>query len=183
MSNRFWPGAVLAGLLLAVALVGGTAIAKSSKAPNKATVTASGKFSSKFKINRLGVFTDSSHFTPGAVVIRSGGTLTLKNKANDPHTFSIVTKKDLPKTRGQLNNCGAPNTICSKLNLAHQVDQQGNPAKPVVDIGTAGVDQPGDSFVLSPKGSQTVNLSAKSGTTLYFMCGIHPWMQGTLKVR
>jgi plastocyanin len=183
MLNRFWRPAIFAVLVLALAAVGGTAVAKSKKAPNKATVTASGKFSAKFKINKEGVFTDGAHFTPGTVTIASGGTLTLKNRAQEPHTFSIVTKKDLPKTRGQINNCGAPNTICAKLTAAHEIDPQGNPAKPVVDVGAAGIDQPGDSFVLAPKSTQTVNVSAKKGTTLYFMCGIHAWMQGVLKVR
>jgi plastocyanin len=183
MLNRFCRPAVFAVLVLALAAIGGTAVAKSKKAPNKATVTAGGKFSAKFKINKEGVFTDGAHFTPGTVTIASGGTLTLKNRAPEPHTFSIVAKKDLPRTRRALNNCGAPNTICGKITVAHQFDQQGNPGKLVVDIGAAGIDQPGDSFVLAPKSTQTVNLSAKKGTTLYFMCGIHAWMQGVLKVR
>lgn len=182
--DRLWRPAVFAVLVLALAVAGGTALAKSKKVPNKVTVTAGGKVSSKFGINRFGVFRDAAHFAPGVVVLRSGGTLTLKNRdAQEPHTFSIVAKKDLPKTRRKLENCGAPNTICDKVGLAHEFDQQGNPTKPVVDVGAPGVDQVGDSFVLEPKKSQTVNLSAKAGTTLYFMCGIHAWMQGSLKAR
>ena len=181
MSHRFHRRAIFVALALLIAAAGGTALAKS--APNKATITAGGGGSGKFKINKFGTFTDKSHFTPGTVAIRSGGTLTLKNTADQPHTFSIVAKKDLPRTRRQLGNCGAPNTICEKLSLAHQIDQQGNPAKPVVDVGGPGIDQAGDSLVLTPKKSQTVNISAKKGTTLYFMCGIHAWMQGVLKVR
>ena len=38
--------------------------------------------------------------------IKSGGTLTIVNKAKDgPHTFSIVDKKDLPRTTKQINQC------------------------------------------------------------------------------
>jgi hypothetical protein len=182
--DRLWRPAVFAVLVLGLAVVGGTALAKSKSAPNKVTVTAVAKFSAKFKINKYGQFTDGAHFAPGDVTIRSGGALTLKSKdAQAPHTFSIVAKKDLPKTRGKLNNCGAPNTICGKIALGHQIDQQGNPAKPVVDVGAPGIDQVGDSFVMGPKSSQTVNLTAKKGTTLYFMCALHPWMQGVLKVR
>jgi hypothetical protein len=184
MAHRFGRPAALALLVLALAAIGGTAMAKSKKVPSKATITAGGKFSAKFKINRYGLFKDGAHFAPGDVTIRSGGALTLKSKdPQAPHTFSIVAKKDLPKTRGKINNCGAPGTICDKINTAHQIDQQGNPAKPVVDIGVAGIDQAGDSFVMAPKSSQTVNVSAKQGTTLYFLCAIHPWMQGVLKVR
>src|SRR5690242_727801 len=184
MLHRFWRPAALAMLLLAVAAVGGTALAKSRKVSNTATVTAGGKSTSKFKINRFGLFTAKLRFSPGTVLIRSGGTLTLRNKdRQEPHTFSIVAKKDLPRTNRQLNNCGAPGAICDKLNTAHEIGPDGNPQKPVVDVGAPGVDQAGDSFVLAPKSSQKVTLSAKKGTTLYFMCGIHPWMQGVLKSR
>jgi hypothetical protein len=183
MAHRFGRPAALALLVLALAAIGGTALAKSKKAPSKATVTAAGKFTSKIKINKFGQFTDASHFTPAVVLLRSGGTLTLKSRSEAPHTFSIVAKKDLPRTRRQLNNCGAPGTICEKLSLAHEADQEGNPTKPVVDVGAPGIDQVGDSFVMNPKQSQQVNLSAKAGTTLYFLCGIHAWMQGVLKAR
>lgn len=183
MLNRFWRPFAVAVLALALVTVGGTAVAKSKKASNKATVTASGKFKSKFKLNKSGQFTDGSHFTPGVVLIRSGGTLTLRNKANQPHTFSIVAKKDVPKTRRKLNNCGSPGTICDTISTAHQIGPDGNPQKPVVDVGTPGIDQVGDSFVLNPKSSQKVAISAKASTTLNFICAIHPWMQGVLKVR
>jgi plastocyanin len=183
MLQRIWRPAALIVLVLAVAAVGGTALAKSKKASNKATVTAGGKVDAKFKINKFGLFKDGVHFIPGTVLIRSGGTLTLKNKSEEPHTFSIVAKKDLPRTRRKLNNCGGPGTICEKFFTAHQIDQQGNPTKPVVDIGSPGIDQAGDSFVMEPKKSQTVNVSAKAGTTLYFLCVLHDWMQGQLKVR
>ena len=66
MLHRFWRPAALTSLVLALAAVGGTALAKSKSAPSKATVTASGKLSSKFKINKSGQFTDGSHFRPGA---------------------------------------------------------------------------------------------------------------------
>jgi plastocyanin len=183
MVKRLWRPAVLAMLVVAVAAVGGTAAAKSKKASNKATVTAKGKFTSKYKVNKRAIFESNERFTPGTVRIKSGGTLTIRSKSPEPHTFSIVTKKQLPKNRKQLDNCGSPGTICDTLNTAHQVGPDGNPAKPVVDIGAAGIDQPGDSFVLNPKSSQKVAVSAKAGTTLLFVCAIHPWMQGKLKVR
>ena len=146
-------------------------------------MTALGKFTSKYKINKKAQFTSNERFTPGTVLIHSGGTLTLRSKSPEPHTFSIFAKKDIPHTRKALDNCGGPGTICDTINTAHQVGPDGTPAKPVVDVGTPGIDQNGDSWVLNPKSSQKVNVSAKKGTTLYFVCGIHPWMQGVLKVR
>jgi hypothetical protein len=183
MSHRFWRRAAAAVLVLALALVGGTAVAKSKKASNKATVTASGKFTSKYKINKRAQFTSNEKFTPGTVLILSGGTLTLRNKSPEPHTFSIAAKKDIPHSRRALDNCGSPGTICDTVNTAHQVGPDGNPAKPVVDVGAPGIDQAGDSIVENPKSSQKVNVSAKKGTTLYFVCAIHAWMQGKLRVR
>jgi hypothetical protein len=178
MVKRLWRPAALVVMVLALAAVG-TAVGAPKKAPKKATVTI--KSPIKIKINKY--FQDGARFAPGKVVIASGGTLTVKNKGGAPHTFSIVTKKQLPKgTKGVLN-CGAPGTICETLGTAHQFDQNGNPTKPVVDVGAAGIDQPGDSYVLGPKQTLKLNVSAAKGKTLYFICGIHPWMQGQLKTR
>jgi plastocyanin len=183
MLHRFWRPAAVVLLVLALAAVGGTAVAKSKKAPNNATVQAKGKVLTKFKPNGFFLFRDSAHYTPGVVLVRSGGTLTLKNRTTEPHTFSFVAKSDVPKTKKKVENCGAPGTICETLGNAHQIDQNGDPAKPLVDVGTAGFDEPGDSVVLNPKSTQKVDLTAAKGKTLYFICAIHAWMQGVLKVR
>jgi hypothetical protein len=183
MLHRFWRPAAALVLVLALAVVGGTAMAKSKKAPNKATVTAAGKSTSRFKLNGFFLFRDSAHYTPGVVPIRSGGTLTLKNRTSEPHTFSIVTRSERPRTLKKVENCGGPGTICETISNAHQIDQNGNPTKPLVDVGTPGFDEPGDSTVLNPKSTQKVNLTAAKGKTLFFICGIHPWMQGIVKVR
>jgi hypothetical protein len=181
MIHRFHWRAGVGALVLLLLVAGGTALAKSSKqkSPKKATVEMAGR--TTFKLN--GFIKDSVHFRPGLVVIKSGGSLTLKNKTDEPHTFSIVNKGDQPRSLKDVGNCGSPGTICDKLFSAHQPDANGNPTKPVVDVGTPGVDEPGDSFVLNPKQTMKANVSAAKGKTLYFMCGIHAWMQGSLKVR
>jgi hypothetical protein len=180
MIHRFHGPAIVLALALLLVVAGGTALARSSKkTPKNATVTM--KSPIKFKRNKF--IQDGSHFIPGVVTIKSGGSLSLKNKSDQPHTFSIVAKSDVPKNLKQVGNCGSPGTICEKLFTAFQPDAQGNPTKPVVDVGPPGVDEPGDSFALNPKQTVKVNVSAAKGKTLYFMCGIHAWMQGTLKVR
>jgi hypothetical protein len=181
MSNRFrWRALVAALLLLPILVVGGNAaMAKSGKASKNARVEMTGKLT--FKRNKF--IRDGAHFSPGTVVIRSGGKLTLKNRQPHPHTFSIVSKSDVPKTIGKVDNCGAPGTICDKIFTAHKPDADGNPTVPVVDVGKPGIDQVGDSVILGPKESKTVTVSAPKGTTLSFFCGIHAWMQGVLKVR
>jgi hypothetical protein len=180
MSHRFWPRAATAVLVAAVAVAGGTALAASpKKAPKNARIEMKGK--TTVKLNKF--IRDSVHFSPGKDSIRTGGTLTLKNRTEEPHTFSIVKKSDVPKSPRKIFDCGSPGTICDTIFTGHQPDAQGNPTKPVVDVGAAGIDQPGDSIVLNPKQSMKANVSASKGTTLYFMCAIHAWMQGQLRVR
>ena len=58
---------------------------------------------------------------------------------------------------------------------------------PVVGTGTntaPHVDRPGDSAFIAPKqkAEVTLKVTAKPGTTLYFMCAVHPWMSAKLKV-
>ena len=38
-------------------------------------------------------------------------------------------------------------------------------------------------MVINPKGKISFNVTAKKGTTLYYLCAIHPWMQGKIKVK
>jgi hypothetical protein len=179
MHHRFWRRAIVATLVLALAVLGGSAIAAPKKAPKKATIQMKGKMS----VKRNGFFRDGARFSPGKASIRSGGTLTLKNRTEEPHTFSIVQKSDVPKTQSKILNCGAPGTACDAIFTAHAFDQNGEPAKPIVDVGAAGIDQAGDSIVVNPKQTVKVNVSAPKGTTLYFICGFHAWMQGQLRSR
>jgi hypothetical protein len=51
-----------------------------------------------------------------------------------------------------------------------------------LDKNAKGVDGPGDSFFFDPKTPVKTTVSAKPGTTLYFLCAIHPWMEGKVKV-
>jgi hypothetical protein len=58
-----------------------------------------------------------------------------------------------------------------------------NGARSCSGKGAAGFDQPGDSILLMDRKPQKIKITAKKGSTLYFICGLHPWMQGTIKVR
>ena len=49
--------------------------------------------------------------------------------------------------------------------------------------GAPGFGTVGDSVALTSKRTSiTFKVTAKPGTTLHFVCAIHPWMQGTIKV-
>jgi plastocyanin len=164
----------------------GAAIAASSGPPPKhAKIDAVQKV--QFKINRY--VKDALRWQKDVYQVKSGGTLTITNKANDgPHTFSVVNKKDLPRTTKQINNC----KICQTIAQEHGADPNSDapPTHLFVEDGTGqdtppSVDKPGDSAFVGPGPGDNVTLTvtAKKGTTLYFMCAIHPWMQAKLQVK
>jgi plastocyanin len=164
----------------------GAAIAASSGPPPKhAKIDAVQKV--QFKINRY--VKDALRWQKDVYQVKSGGTITITNKANDgPHTFSVVNKKDLPRTTKQINNC----KICQTIAQEHGADPNSDapPTHLFVEDGTGqdtppSVDKPGDSAFVGPGPGDNVTLTvtAKKGTTLYFMCAIHPWMQAKLQVK
>lgn len=140
------------------------------------------KGGSSVKINKF--IKDSVHWAPGTVTIASGGTLTIANLSTDPepHTFSIVKKEQLPRTLAQINEC----SICGEIAKSHGVNPAEPPSGPppilTVDPGNDGFNEPGDSQFIGPHQTVHVTITAKAGTKLYFMCAIHPWMQGVVKV-
>ena len=137
---------------------------------------------SSAKINKY--IKDSVHWSPGTIVISSGGTLTIANKSpdNEPHTFSIVQKTQLPKTLSQIEECA----VCSEIAKAHGVNPEEHTNKPppniTVDPKKDGFNEPGDSQFIGPHQTVTVTITAPPGTKLNFMCAVHPWMQGVVKV-
>jgi plastocyanin len=171
--------------LVAVAVAAAVAVATASAAggaPKSATLLVRGGQS--VKIDQF--VKDSSRWDPAEVTIKSGGTLTIVNRGDksDAHSFSIVKKSQLPRTVNQINNCA----ICAQISVAHGINPNGPPSgpppKPVVDVGTAGFDEPGDSDARLHPGFKSVKekITAKPGTTLWFLCAVHPWMQGRIKV-
>jgi plastocyanin len=167
----------------AVLATGSSALAAGGGAPAKAKIVIKGGPS--FKANAY--FKETLHFVAGTVTVRSGATVTLTNTTSDPHTLSIVKASQQPHTIGQLENC----EVCGSIAKAHGLNPNGPPASgpppiPVVNVGAPGFDQPGDSIIIGPKGRGgpvTFKVTAKPGTTLYFMCAIHPWMQGRFLVK
>ena len=122
--------------------------------------------------------------------VPSGGTLHIVNVANGegPHTFTVVAKKDAPRTGLQMVNC----KLCEKLGKAHGADPNSDapPKFPFLENGVGqatapSVDVPGDSGITgSGKKGESIDLTvtAPAGTKLYFMCLIHPWMQAEVDV-
>jgi hypothetical protein len=148
----------------------------------------------KFVVNQY--LQDAMRFVPGTATVRSGCDLTFRFATpdqNDPHSLSIVKESDLPRTTAEMESC----KICTLIKQQHVGDPT-TPAGPknpilhwIVNAGKPGLDAPGDGLAIfedkakgAPPGhgSVTVRVSAPPNTTLYFICGLHPWMQGKILV-
>ena len=177
MSNRrIWLLGILA-VVSATALGVGLATAAGSsggpivKTPGEAT----------FKINQYAK--ESHRFAPGTVTVASGGTVTFENTSKDePHTATIGTKAQMPRSFEQ--RC-AP---CEQAagHLKNPKDENSPVKTYVLNKGQPGFDMPGDSVLIAPKGphkTAKVVISAPAGTVLYYVCAIHPWMQGRIIVK
>ena len=152
--------AALAALLV-VAVGGGAATAK--PAHTKAKKTAVIDMAKQGK----------DLFFEGPKTVASGANLKIKNLTNPravgPHSFSLV-----------------------QIALWHQVDINTNPptiGENPVEVGKQGWDRmgnfkrKGDSWIAERKNEKFKRkVTAKPGKTLYFMCVVHPFMQGKIKV-
>jgi hypothetical protein len=176
--------AVAAGMLVALAAMGG---ATATAAP-RARVTIRSVTSFRFKPNRY--IQDGLRWSRDVYAVRSGGRIHVVNGdgSEGPHTFTVLKKKDVPKTVRTLFNCRA----CNALTRAHGADpnSEAPPRFPFLENGLGqdtppDVDRPGDSGLIGPRRGDAVdfNVTARAGTTLYFICLIHPWMQAKLQVQ
>jgi len=151
---------------------------KGSAGPSKATLVIKG--GTTFKINKFQK--DSVRWVPGTVAIASGGTLTIRASDPEPHTFSVVKHSQLPKTPDQIENC----EVCNEIAKSHGVNPAEPPSGPppitTVDPGKDGFNEPGDSQVIEPHQTLKLTITAKPGSKLYFICAVHPWMQGVVKI-
>ncbi len=126
--------------------------------------------------------------------IVAGEELEVLNQTNPkqvgPHTFSLVTKGSIPKTPKARQVCFTPKHICMSIAKWHGVKGNGPVKVNPVEVGLEGWDtlgsltKKGDSWFTGekPKTSITQKVTAAAGTTIYFMCAIHPWMHGSIEV-
>jgi plastocyanin len=175
-----------AGLCLAVGVSGVAVAANSAAVPSKVTI----KESQSLKMVPNRYFQDGMRWSKDSYTVKSGGTLHIVNNiaTEGPHTFTVVSEKDLPKTAAQANKCA----ICNKLAAAHGADPNSDapPKFQYLENGVGqdtapNVDKAGDSGVTGPgKKGESIDLkvTAKKGKTLYFMCLIHPQMQAKVIV-
>lgn len=131
----------------------------------------------------------------GPASVAPGDQLEIVNDTNPkqvgPHTFSLVTKGSLPKTPGARKSCFTPKHICLAIATWHGFNPKTEQiTKDPVKAGPAGwstagnaTGKKGDSWFTEKKGETlSQEVTAAAGTTLYYMCAVHPWMQGKVGV-
>jgi hypothetical protein len=178
--RRVLPAAVAAGAL-GIVLGAGPTGAQTPAEPAEITMSLKGKDGLQFK---------------GAKQVATGQELQIRNttapRRIGPHTFTLATSRVLPKTARQGRRCFSGRRVCLRTAIAHRFNERtGKVGRALVKAGKAGWDRSfsrntktkGDSWYTEKKGekfSQVV--SAPAGTTLRFLCVVHPEMQGSLKV-
>lgn len=168
--------AITLGALTTIAASPATADAQ---APRKATLKAVGGM--EFEVNRQ--VADTQRFNKDRVVIRSGGTLTVRNRTDFPHTISLVKRGDLPRNFDQMEKCFEPGRPCADIAAGHGVTSpEAEPTNPLVEAGAAGFDVAGDSAIFM-QDPLKLRITAAKGRNLSYLCIIHPWMQGRISVR
>jgi hypothetical protein len=105
-------------------------------------------------------------------------------KRMGPHTLSLVESDLVPRKRKQIRNCFRKGHICRAIFRWHEGGRKAN-----VDVGilpgwdTEGnLDTTGDSTLLLKKGQVRSRPAATAGTTLHFICAIHPFMHGKVRI-
>jgi hypothetical protein len=182
---------LLVGFATAGVVVGGGAAAMAAGgAPKHTTINA--VTSVKFRINRY--VQDGTRWQNDVYRVKSGGTISIVNLAasDGPHTFSVVQKSQRPRTTRQIEACDSGRGICLKIAKEFGANPESNkpPKFRFVNNGKGtntppNVDGPGDMAFIDAKqkAKVTLKVTAKPGTTLYFICAVHPWMQATLEVQ
>ncbi len=176
---------VLVAALAALVLLAGTALAAGHR-HHAAPVVVKALGGMKMVPNKY--FQDEMRFSPGTIHVTSGQSITFEfgDKESEPHTLTIVPRSALPANAMQAEQCRACRYATGHLKNPKAAPDATNPIVHwVLNKGPAGLDEVGDSIAIQPGGkhkSVTVAVTAKPGTTLYFLCAVHPWMQGKIVV-
>ncbi len=134
------------------------------------------------KIN--GYIKDSMRFSKNSISANRGDRIVLTDKTKQPHSFSVVRRGQLPRRLRQIDGC-FENGPCGALAVQHgainpDTGEEQEPTTPLVNAGRAGFNQPGDSVLIPPGGRAAVTVSGSND--MYYLCAIHPWMQGKVDV-
>jgi plastocyanin len=141
------------------------------------------------------------YFKQGRLTVHQNDTVVWRNESPAPHSITIVNRDEVPQTLDQAMNC----PLCDTFIGAH-VPTLGpdGPVPPFVAnldnfkvsaASPARLDGRGDSLVIAEQGktypatvggvigdAASAVITAPAGTTLTYLCALHPWMQGEIQV-
>ncbi len=167
---------IIVGVVLILLLMVGVAI--TSAGSGVTTIYTRGD-----EVLKPGAFVRADlRFSTTNATVKSGDWInwTSADKTGAPHTITIGTADERVQTFSDfvLGTCPACD---ARIGAA----LGGHFGGGLIDIDAGGNGQfedPGDSVIFFP--GQTVNkqINSPGGTTLLYMCAIHPWMQGTINV-
>src|ERR1044072_7957866 len=125
--------------LAAVAALGvfARAAGPAAAAPKKNTITAVGDM----KVKANAYVQDARRWDADSYTVKSGATVTLRDKSTEgqPHSLSLIKK--LPRTPAPIMGCEA----CGPLMEDHQANPEtADVGQPLVEAGGAGFDTGGD---------------------------------------
>lgn len=119
-------------------------------------------------------------FEPATATVQRGQAVRLHvPQGQEPHTFTVVNEKNVPDTIDEIFNCG----LCNEAGSRH--DPDGNQKPPFVtrvNAGAVGLDRQGDSRLVLTGATVYAQVTAPRGSTLHYICAIHPWMHGKIRV-
>ncbi|HEV3471610.1 MAG TPA: hypothetical protein VG408_00175 [Actinomycetota bacterium] len=149
--------------------------AGTSASPQKASAATTIASTGKNAFVRNALIQSTLRFFPERLTVNSGATITItdRDRPREPHTLSIVSRKARPSNVEQVFNC-KPCRVAG----AHF---EGQKPKIRVNQGKPGLNRPGDSVLFQPGKSVSAKVTAPAGKTLYYLCAIHPWMQGRIQ--
>jgi plastocyanin len=128
-------------------------------------------------------------FVPRNITVNSGDVVRWVDRdrsADAPHTVTIGRRSDLPQTIAQLEACYEPGALCAETIEAHDPGSDFAPPFNIrVNRGQPGLNTRGDSLLFAGPFAQAIRgrVTAPAGRTLYYLCVIHPWMQGSIAVQ
>lgn len=144
---------------VALAIVGSIGVGNSAPGGNHIKTIGRNEFV------RNALIQSTFRFAPERDFVQSGNRITLTNTNSEPHTLTIVARRSRPSSTEEVFSC----KVCRKY-------------PPKNNVGRKGVNRIGDSRFVKPGDSISFRVTAPAGKKLYYMCVIHPWMQGQIIV-
>ena len=124
----------------------------------------------------------SLRFAPGTITVRPGERVTWvdRDQSQDPHTVTVVNARNMPNTIEEVFEC----EICALANahLEDPNDPSAGFATFRVNVGPPGLNTQGDSLLFLNGQRISARVNTRAGRTLHYLCAIHPWMQGSIRV-